>query len=68
MRLFHSRCVEELPLPHRIQLFGERLDIEYDCLNRSLHVWVGPAGIHLFWPAIWKSRPDWCSNWREPIA
>jgi hypothetical protein len=31
----------------------------------ALHVWVGPAGVHLFWPDVWKSRPDWCSTWVE---
>lgn len=30
----------------------------------SLHVWVGPVGVHLFWPRIWKSRPDYCGEWR----
>lgn len=32
----------------------------------DVHLWIGPAGLHLFWPDVWKSRPDWCRAWREP--
>ncbi len=31
----------------------------------DLHIWVGPVGLHLFWPDLWKSRPDWCADWRS---
>ncbi len=42
----------------------------YVTLDRQLPsapLWVGPAGLHLFWP-LWRSRLDWCANWREPIS
>ena len=32
----------------------------------ALHVWVGPFGVHIFWPDFWKSRPDFCADWRRP--
>jgi hypothetical protein len=33
----------------------------------SYHIWVGPAGLHLFWP-LWQSRPGWCRQWRRELA
>ena len=30
----------------------------------GLHIWVGGWGLHLFWPDVWKSRPDRCRNWQ----
>lgn len=35
--------------------------------DRSWHIWIGPAGIHVFWPDLHKSRPGWCRLWREPL-
>ena len=37
-------------------IFGNSLDLEYDRVNDSLQAWLGPAGVHLFWRDIWKSR------------
>lgn len=37
-------------------------------LLSGLHIWIGPVGIHLFWPDFWKSRPDYCSDWRSEVA
>ena len=34
--------------------------------DRSWHLWLGPAGLHVFWPDLRRSRPDWCARWREP--
>lgn len=31
---------------------------------RSLHVWFGPAGVHIYWPDVWRSRGAWCARWR----
>jgi hypothetical protein len=36
--------------------------------NRSWHFWVGPAGLHVFWPDLYTSRPGWCRRWREPLV
>ncbi|MBK5233895.1 MAG: hypothetical protein JJE13_13060 [Thermoleophilia bacterium] len=30
--------------------------------DRTVHIWLGPLGAHIFWPDFWKSRPDWL--WR----
>ncbi|MGH2945293.1 MAG: hypothetical protein ACRDPC_03345 [Solirubrobacteraceae bacterium] len=35
--------------------------------DRSWHIWIGPAGLHLFWPDVQKSRPAWCRQGREPL-
>jgi hypothetical protein len=36
-------------------------------LGRNLDVWVGPFGLHIYWFDVWKSRLDWCANWRKPV-
>jgi hypothetical protein len=33
----------------------------------GVHFWIGPFGLHLFWPEVWKSRPDFCRHWRELV-
>lgn len=33
----------------------------------SFHFWIGPFGVHVCWPDLWKSRPDYCRRWREPV-
>jgi hypothetical protein len=35
-------------------------------VRHGVHVWIGPAGLHLYWPDVWASRLDWCRTWREP--
>jgi len=35
--------------------------------DRSWHIWLGPAGAHVFWPDMHKSRPGWCPQWRQPL-
>jgi hypothetical protein len=42
--------------------------LEVERESRGLHVWLGPFGLHLFWWDVWKSRPDFCRNWREPFT
>jgi len=66
--LFHPHPAEDVPERPRCQFFRHVFDLEYDRANRSLHVWLGPSGLHLFWPDVWKSRADWCSKWREPLV
>lgn len=33
--------------------------------RNDLHIWVGPLGLHLFWPDLYKSRPDLQRDWRS---
>jgi hypothetical protein len=42
------------------------LDVQLD-RDCSLHLWVGPAGVHIFCPDVHKSRAGWCSRWWEPL-
>lgn len=38
-----------------------------DRVVRGVNVWVGPFGLHLFWPDVWKSRLGFCRPWRQPL-
>ena len=34
-------------------------------LNDCGDWWIGPLGFHFYG---WRSRFDWCSNWKEPVC
>lgn len=34
----------------------------------GVHVWVGPLGVHVYWPDVWKSRPDYEPRWRKSFS
>lgn len=34
-------------------------------LPGSLHVWIGPLGLHLFFPGLRCSQFDYCRTWHE---
>jgi hypothetical protein len=33
--------------------------------ERIWHIWIGPVGLHVFWPDVRSSRPGWCRSWRD---
>lgn len=39
---------------------------EYELEDLQLHIWIGPFGVHLYWP-LYGSAFDYEARWREEI-
>lgn len=45
--------------------FGDSPLLHILKFSGALHFWIGPAGVHIYWPDIWKSRLDYEKKWKE---